>query len=303
MVRIGEYQLRQQIVRVGRLLYDKGFISASDGNISARMEPGRILITPSGLHKGFLEPDELLLIDGEGNRVGISTSTNRKLKPTSELPMHLETYRIRPDIGAIVHAHPPITIALSIAGIPLADCILPEVIVTLGLIPTTEYATPASEENVRAIREFIQNHDALVLQRHGTVTVGSDPMQGFMRLETVEQNARIAYMLAQLGVSNPLPPEEISKLLAQRAEMGLSRPGEAKEFCAVCGVCHTGNEHFSTMRSGNSRLKLDKSSTHIDNNSARTGSPHALPPIGQPLLDANEIRDLISQVVQKTLGK
>jgi len=127
-------------------------------------------------------------------------------------------------------------------------------------------------------------------------------MQGFMRLETVEQNARIAYMLAQLGVSNPLPPEEISKLLAQRAEMGLCRPGEAEEFCAVCGVCHTGNEHFSTMRSGNSRSKLDKSSTYIDNNSAHTGSPHALPPIGQPLLDANEIRDLVSQVVQKTLG-
>ena len=303
MVPVGEYQLRQQIVRVGRLLYDKGFISASDGNISARMEPGRILITPSGLHKGFLEPDELLLIDEEGNRVGISTSTNRKAKPTSELPMHLEAYRLRPDIGAIVHAHPPITIALSIAGIPLADCILPEVIVTLGLIPTTEYATPSSEESVRAIREFIQNHDALVLQRHGTVTVGSDPMQGFMRLETVEQNARIAYMLAQLGASNPLPAEEVSKLLAQRAEMGLSRPGEAKEFCDVCGVCHTGDVHFSTMRSGNRRPILDKSSTRIDNNSARAGSPHVLPPISQPSLDANEIRDLVSQVVQKTLGK
>jgi L-fuculose-phosphate aldolase len=303
MVPVGEYQLRQQIVRVGRLLYDKGFISASDGNISARMEHGRILITPSGLHKGFLSPDELLFIDEEGNRVGISTSTNRKLKPTSELPMHLETYRLRPDIGAIVHAHPPITIALSIAGIPLADCVLPEVIVSLGLIPTTEYATPSSEESVRAIREFIHNHDALVLQRHGTVTVGSDPMQGFMRLETVEQNARIAYMLAQLGVSNPLPPEEVRKLLKQRAEMGLSRPGEASEFCDVCGVCHTGNEHFSTMRSVNSRSGPDRSSTRIDDSQSRTINPHALPPIDQPVLDPDEIRDLVSQVVQKTLGK
>lgn len=303
MVPVGEYQLRQQIVRVGRLLYDKGFISASDGNISARMEPGRILITPSGLHKGFLSPDELLFIDDEGNRVGISTSTNRKLKPTSELPMHLETYRLRPDIGAIVHAHPPITIALSIAGIPLADCILPEVIVSLGLIPTTEYATPSSEESVRAIREFIQNHDALVLQRHGTVTVGSDPMQGFMRLETVEQNARIAFMLAQLGVSNPLPPEEVRKLLKQREEMGLSRPGEASEFCDVCGVCHTGNNHFSTMRSGASRPWVDGSSPPIDKNQARAISPQALPHTNQSVLDPDEIRDLVSQVVQKTLGK
>ena len=109
----------QQIVRIGRLLYDKGFISASDGNISARMEPGRILITPSGLHKGFLEPDELLMVDEDGNRVGISTAANRRLKPTSELAMHLEVYRIRKDVTSVVHAHPPVTIALSIAGIPL----------------------------------------------------------------------------------------------------------------------------------------------------------------------------------------
>ncbi|MFN2187639.1 MAG: class II aldolase/adducin family protein, partial [Candidatus Promineifilaceae bacterium] len=146
MAPVGDYQLRQQIIRVGQLLYEKGFISASDGNISARIEPGRILITPSGLHKGFLAPDELLVIDEQGNRAGISASTNRKLKPTSELPLHLETYRQRPDIGAVVHAHPPITIALSIAGIPLSDCLLPETIVTLGLIPTTEYATPSSDE-------------------------------------------------------------------------------------------------------------------------------------------------------------
>ncbi|MGB3715406.1 MAG: class II aldolase/adducin family protein [Candidatus Promineifilaceae bacterium] len=303
MAPVDEYQLRQQIVHVGRLLYDKGFISASDGNISARMEPGRILITPSGLHKGFLEPDELLFVDEEGSRVGTSTTANRRLKPTSELPMHLEAYRLRPDIGAVVHAHPPTTIALSIAGIPLADCLLPEVIVTLGLIPTTEYATPSSEENVRAIREFIRTHDALVLQRHGTVTVGSDPMQGFMRLETVEQNARVAYILAQLGIHNPLSPDEVSKLLRQREEMGLSRAGEAAEFCDVCGVCHTGNDHGSTMRPGRGMRWQNGTFQPIDKNRARENSPQALPPISQPALDPEEIRDLVTQVVQKTLGR
>src|SRR5690606_31729478 len=140
----------------------------------------------------FLEPDQVLIIDEAGNVVGPSTAANRTLKPTSELPMHLEAYRQRPDIGAVVHAHPPITIALSIAGIPLADCLLPEVIVFLGLVPTTQYATPSSEENVRAIRDLIAGHDALVLQRHGSLTVGNSPMQAFMRLETMEQNARIA---------------------------------------------------------------------------------------------------------------
>jgi L-fuculose-phosphate aldolase len=303
MAPVGEYQLRQQIVRVGRLLYDKGFISASDGNISARMEPGRILITPSGLHKGFLEPDELLFVDEEGHRVGASTTTSRKLKPTSELPMHLAAYSLRPDIGAVVHAHPPTTIALSIAGIPLADCLLPEVIVSLGLIPTTEYATPSSDENVRAIREFILNHDALVLQRHGTVTVGSDPMQGFMRLETVEQNARVAYMLAQLGVHNPLSPDEVSKLLKQREEMGLSRAGEAAEFCDVCGVCHTGNNHGPTMRPSRGTRWQQGSFQTANESQMRETRPQSLPPINQPSLDPDEIRDLVTQVVQKTLGR
>lgn len=273
-------ELRQEIVRVGRLMYDKGFISASDGNISARLAPGRFLITPSGLHKGFLEPDQVLIIDEAGNVVGPSTAANRTLKPTSELPMHLEAYRQRPDIGAVVHAHPPITIALSIAGIPLADCLLPEVIVFLGLVPTTQYATPSSEENVRAIRDLIAGHDALVLQRHGTLTVGRSPMEGFMRLETVEQNARIAFMLAQLGVRNPLPPAEVRKLLAQRAQLGLARPGEAADFCEVCGVCHVGGDHAPTLRRGDGGLEIGDSGG----------------------VEAAEIRSLVAQVVQKTLG-
>jgi L-fuculose-phosphate aldolase len=282
---LNEAGLRQEIVRVGRLMYQKGFISASDGNISVRLAPGRILITPSGLHKGFLEPGHLLIVDEDGHTVQ-SAPADRTLKATSELPMHLEAYRQRPDITAVVHAHPPITIALSIAGIPMADCLLPEVIVFLGLIPTTQYATPSSEENVRAIREFIATHDALVLQRHGSLTVGDSPMQGFMRLETMEQNARIAFMLAQLGVHNPLDAAEVQKLLKQREQMGLSRPGEAEAFCATCGVCHTGPSHLPTMRPGQQQT---------------TPNSTSLLPDAQPV-DPLLVRNLVSQVVQKTLG-
>lgn len=274
-----ESELRQEIARVGRLMYDKGFISASDGNISARLETGRILITPSGLHKGFLEPEQVLIVDEAGKVISAGSPA---LKPTSEMPMHLEAYRQRPDIGAVVHAHPPITIALSIAGIPLADCLLPEVIVFLGLIPTTQYATPSSQENVRAIRDLIANHDAIVLRRHGSLTVGRSPLEAFMRLETVEQNGRIAFMLAQLGIRNPLPAAEVRKLLEQRAQLGLARPGEAADFCEVCGVCHLGSEHAPTMkRGGEWRLEIGDS---------RVG------------VDPAEIRNLVAQVVQKTLG-
>jgi L-fuculose-phosphate aldolase len=235
-----ERQLREEIVRIGRLMYEKGFIVSSDGNISARMGRGRILITPSGLHKGFLEPEQLLVVDEKGRPVGPATIANRPLRPTSELPMHLAAYGRRPDVLAVVHAHPPITIALSIAGIPMATCLLPEVIVTLGLIPTTEYAMPSSEENVRAISTLIDNHDALVLQRHGSLTVGGSPMQAYMRLETLEQNARVLFMLAQLGVSHPLDPAEVDKLLGLRKQMGLGYPGESAEFFELCGA--TGNE-------------------------------------------------------------
>jgi L-fuculose-phosphate aldolase len=295
MVRRNEQQLRQEIVRVGRLMYDKGFISSSEGNLSSRLAPGRILITPAGLHKGFLEVDQLLVVDPGGRRLGPATAANRHLKPTSELPMHLEAYRLRGDIGAVVHAHPPITIALSVAGIPLADCLIPEVIVMLGLIPTSAYATPSSDENVRAIHDLIVNHDALVLQRHGSLTVGQDPMEAFMRLEVVEQNARISFMLAQLGVHHPLPAEEVRKLLRMRREMGLSRPGESDEFCEVCGVCHTGNDHAPTLRPGAARLPAPEEEPMV------TG-PQALPPIRPRTISEDEVQAMVAQVLRRTMS-
>jgi L-fuculose-phosphate aldolase len=178
------------------------------------------------------------------------------LQPTSEVRMHLEAYRQRPDIGGVVHAHPPITVALSIAGVSLADCMLPEVIVTLGLVPTTEYATPASAENVRAIRDLIANHDGMILQRHGTLTVGRDPWEAYLRLECLEQVARITLVLQQLGRGEPLPPEQVEKLLAQRQKMGLSHPGEEEEFCEVCGVCHLDGQHIPSVLQADSETDL-----------------------------------------------
>lgn len=236
-----ELALRQEIVKIGRLMYDKGLILASDGNISARLGHGRILLTPSGLHKGMLEPDQLIIVNEAGKQVG----GPRHLHPTSELPMHLEAYRQRPEVTAVVHAHPPYAVALSIAGISLADCLLPEAVVFLGTIPTTVYATPSSAENALVVRELIGKHDGLVLQRHGSLTVGNSPMQAFMRLETLERHAFIAYLLATLGVHSPMPPADVQKLLLIRQQLGLSRPGETEMFCAQCGVCHPEGIHLA----------------------------------------------------------
>jgi L-fuculose-phosphate aldolase len=238
-----ESTLREEIVFVGKLLYERGLIVAADGNISARLDTQTILITPSGLCKGFMSPDQLITIDMAGRKVGVDTPANRHLKPTSEITMHLEAYKQRPDVLSVVHAHPPYAIALSIAGISLAECMLPEAIVGLGLTPTTPYANPASEENARAICEVIKGHDALVLERHGSLTVGVSPLNAFYRTETLEQIAKITYILKQLGGGQPLPPHQVEKLIQARRNLGLARMADEADFCEKCGVCHVDGQH------------------------------------------------------------
>lgn len=230
-----ERHLRAEIVCIGQLMHARGLLCGFEGNLSARLDDERLLMTPSGLHKGLMREEQLLVVDLDG-RVVVESEATRGLRPTSELPMHLEAYRRRPDVRAVVHAHPPITVALSIAGVPMDTPLLPEVIVLLGLIPTTDYAMSSSDEGAAAIRRLIASHDAIILQRHGTLTVGATLTAAFMRLETVEQNARIHFMLAQLGADNPLADSEVRKLLQMRRAMGLERVGDAAAFQARWGV-------------------------------------------------------------------
>ncbi|HFB52461.1 MAG TPA: class II aldolase/adducin family protein [Anaerolineae bacterium] len=234
-----EAAARTEIVRVGQLLYQKGYIVSNDGNISVRLDENHVLCTPSGLCKGMMRQEELLIIDMDGNRADTPNAINRNLRPTSEMAMHLEVYKNRPDVGAVVHCHPPTAVALSIANVSLTDCMLPEVIVTLGLIKMTPYSTPSSEENATAIRDAIKTHDAILLQRHGTLAVGNSPMQAFHRTESIEQIAKITFMAKLMGGGEPLPPHQVEKLLAQRAALGLAHgESEAAEFCEICGATH-----------------------------------------------------------------
>ncbi len=244
-----ETTLREEIVLVGKLLYERGLIVATDGNISARLDDTTLLMTPSGLCKGLMTPDQLITVDLAGRKVGPHTPVNKDLKPTSEITMHLEAYKQRADVLSVVHAHPPHAIALSIVGISLADCMLPEAIVFLGLTPTTPYATPSSEENARAIRQVITGHDAIMLQRHGSLTVGSSPLNAYYRTETLEQIARITYMLHQLGGGQPLPPQQVEKLIQTRQQWSLARAADEADFCEKCGVCHVEGEHIFSQES------------------------------------------------------
>ena len=223
----GEWKLRKEIVEICRLMHEKGFISATDGNVSVRLSSDRILTTPSGKGKGFLTENELVVVDYEGNLI------SGDLPPSSEIKMHLIAYRLRPDVNAVVHAHPPVAVALTIAGLSLAKCILPEVVLTLGVIPTARYATPSTEEVPESIKDLLPHHDAILLERHGSVTLGRDLLDAYYKLEKIEHTAHITYLARQLGEVSTLTESQIEKLLA------ISGADETKRsvLCVHCGAC------------------------------------------------------------------
>jgi L-fuculose-phosphate aldolase len=232
-----EHRLRADIVEVGRRMHRQGLTVAADGNLSVRLGPEHILITPSGLSKGYLSPDELLIIDMEGEVVPSYRPAQRGLKPSSETPMHLEVYRQRPDVGAVIHAHPPMSIACTIAGISLARCILPEIICVLGKIPTASFALPSSPEGAGAIRPLIVDHDAVLLDHHGTITVGDDIFLALMRLEQVEHAARITVTAHQLGQVRVLSRDAVDALAEMRRR---AQRAKGRDVCATCDVCEWG---------------------------------------------------------------
>ena len=242
-----ETELRQRIVEIGRLIHQKGMVAAGDGNLSVRLDRERLLVTPSGFSKGFLEPEQLIVVDLNGERASPGFGKWRELKPSSEIRIHLECYRQRADVHAVIHAHPPMTIACTLAGVSLAKCTLPEVLYDLGTIPTAPYATPASPEGPIAVRELVKKYDALVLDRHGTVTVGATLWDAYMRLERVEHSAQVT-LAAQQALHGPvalLPVEAIEKISAMRqtvfAQMG-------RDVCAECNACPVSERHPSRQQ-------------------------------------------------------
>lgn len=206
-----EEQAREEIVRVCRLLWERGYVAATDGNVSVRIGPDRLLATPSGLSKGFLQEHQLVLTDLNGASVSEVPSA---LRPSSELRMHCAVYRERPDVLAVVHAHPPMATACTVAGVSLMQPVLPEVLVTLGGIPTARYARPSSAEGAVVIRELIREHDAVLLDHHGSLTVGRSAFEAYLKLEKVENAALVLLAARQLGGVRELPPEEAEQLLA-----------------------------------------------------------------------------------------
>lgn len=222
---------RELICRVGRLMHQQGYIDGTAGNISLRMDAERILVSPSGLATGFLKPQQLLIVNLDGDRVDSPTAANASLKPTSESAMHLECYRQRADVHGVVHAHPPTAVALTLAGFDFQQCIIPEMVVLLGLVPTAPYSTPSSVENQQAITQLIRGHDAIMLSNHGSLTVAADLWTAYLMLESLEHSATILHRALQLGGGlSGIPPQQIEKLVTYREQMGLLRPGDRERF-------------------------------------------------------------------------
>ena len=210
-----EASLRAQIVTVAARLYDRGYIVGVAGNLSARLPGGDLLVTPAGLPKAELSPAQLVVVDPDGKPVRLPDG----LQPSSELPMHLEAYRQRPDVGAVVHAHPETCIALTLTGISLERSYLPEAEAVLGPVPTAKLAMPSSEENQAAIAGLIGKHNAILLAHHGSLTVGRTLEEAFDRLEVLEHTARIVAKAHQLGHPRELPADIVARLRASGARL------------------------------------------------------------------------------------
>ena len=198
-------ELKREMVAVCQALYQRQLLAAQDGNLSVR-DGENLLTTPSGVNKGFIREEDILTVDRSGQVLAGAG------QPTTELLLHLEVYRLRPEAGAVIHAHPPIATAFTIAGISLAESILPEVVLSLGAIPTAPYATTGTPEMAAAVRDLLPYYDAILLEQHGALTVGKNLWEAYNRMEKVEHAAWTVWLARQLGQARSLPPEEVAKL-------------------------------------------------------------------------------------------
>ena len=207
-----ERKHREEIVRYGRMLHEKGFVAAMDGNLSVKLKQDRILVTPTGLSKGAMRAGDLVIVDPEGNRI-----SGRK-HVTSEIGMHLMIYRTRPDVKAIVHAHPPTATGFAAAGMALTEPLVCEVVMGLGCIPLARYGTPGTSELAQTLEPYVPSYDAILMSNHGVVAYGDTLELAYMKMETVEHFAQIALVTHLLGRQQPLKEVEIEKLLLARAK-------------------------------------------------------------------------------------
>src|SRR6266478_2944192 len=228
---MNEQTARRDLIKICQLLYERSYVVSSDGNVSVQLDDGRILATPTMTCKGRMTEDLIAVTDLDGR------SLNNQ-RASSELAMHLLIYRERPDVKAVCHAHPPHGTAFAVAGLPIDQPILSEVILTLGCVPLAEYGTPSTDELSDAMRPLVKHHNALLMANHGAVAYGSNLWQAFDRLETLEHTAKIAILARILGGAVDLPADAIEKLVKIREKAGYLKENAR---CQACGYLHDAN--------------------------------------------------------------
>jgi L-fuculose-phosphate aldolase len=217
-----EREHRDEIVRVGKALYDRAFVVAMDGNISVRLDAERILVTPTCMCKGTMTGDDLVIVNQHGHKL------HGRRNVSSELGMHLLIYSMRPDVHSVVHAHPPTATGFAAAGVALDQALVSEVVLTLGKVPLAKYGTPGTAELTESLRPLIHEHSSILMANHGVVSYGESLEHAFMRMETVEHFAKIALVARTLGTPQELPADDVRKLEAIRERMKLMSPSNGR---------------------------------------------------------------------------
>ena len=212
-----ENTIAEEIVAIGKRMYDRGYVASNDGNISVRIDANSIMITPSGISKGFMQIDDMIVVNNEGSII----SGNKK--PSTELQMHLTIYRERPEIQSVCHAHTPYATAFAVAGISINQPALTEVVISLGNVPLVPFGITGTSELSENLLPFIKNHNAFLLANHGALAIGTNLLSAYHNLETLEHTAKILFIARQLGEIKTLTQEQIEKLIARRDDFGISR--------------------------------------------------------------------------------
>ena len=205
-------ELREQICDICHKMWQLGWVAANDGNVSVKLPDGTLLATPTGMSKSFITPEKLVHIDQDGQILDASAG----LKPSSEIKMHLRCYKEREDVGAVLHAHPPVATGYAVANKPLDEYSMIETVIALGSIPVTPYGTPSTYEVPDRIAPYLGEHDALLLQNHGALTVGADLITAYYRMETLELFAKISLNAHLLGGAKEISRENIDRLISMR---------------------------------------------------------------------------------------
>jgi len=233
---LNESKIKEQICDIGKRIYNKNMVAANDGNISVKIDDNVFLCTPTGVSKGFMTPDYICKVDANGNVI----EANEGFRPSSEIKMHMRVYAKRPDVGAVVHAHPNFATSFAIAGQPLSKPIMPEAVISLGCVPLAPYGTPSTPEIPDSIEPYLNDFDSVLLENHGALTWSSDLLSAYMKMESLEFYAELLYKSSNIGEPTEFTKEQIAQLVEIRHKMGIKGkyPADRKgENCYKCKRC------------------------------------------------------------------